>query len=142
MTALKIVEIPEWYDGPDVFVAEDESGVLYLAHRISPPWAPARHQGVKVDRQQVQRLYDGWIGLRELLVEAGEREWWLCEAEGAETRLITQGSCISESGFLPEPGLVMEGPWNSHTLLAPGARTLGLDSPISGSGAAQSAASG
>ena len=139
---MKIVEIPEWYDGPDVFVAEDESGALYLAHRLSLHRAPARHQVVKVNRQQVQRLYDGRIDLRGLLVEAGERGWWLCGGEGAEMRLIAQDSRISESALLPEPGLVMEGPWNSHTLLAPGARTLGFDSPISGSAVGQSAASG
>ena len=138
MTALTIVEIIEWYDGPEVFVAADESGSMYLADCVSRAGAGNRYRVVPVGRDLVRRLYDGGIGLRDAVLEAGAGGWWLWDLDDGE--LIPQGAPISESELLPAPGFTVEGPWNSQDFLEPGARTLGFDAALSGARAGQSAA--
>ena len=140
MTALTIVEIPEWYDGPEVFVAADESGRLYLADSISQPGGGSRYRVVPVGRDQIQRLYDGRIDLRDAVLSAGADGWWLWDPDDGEAELIPQGAPIAESELLPAPGFTVEGPWNSHVFLEPGARTLGFDAPLSAAGAGRSGA--
>lgn len=140
MTSLTIVEILEWYDGPEVFVATDGSGSLYLADCISQPGAGSRYRVVPVNRDQVRRLYDGGIDLRDAVLEAGAGGWWLWDLDDGEAELIRQGSPIAESELLPASGFTVAGPWNSHDFLEPGARTLGFDAPLSAALAGQSAA--
>ena len=49
---------------------------------------------------------------------------------GVKWGLTALDSPITESVLFPDPGYTVEGPWNSHTLLLPGARPLGLDQPL------------
>ena len=142
MTSLTIVEIPEWYDGPEVFVAVDESGRLYLGDCISQSGGGSCYRVVPVDRDQVQRLYEGRIGLRDAMLEAGTGGWWLWEPDKAEAELIPQASPIAESEFLPAPGIKVEGPWDSRAFLEPNARTLGFDAPLSATAGRSGAAAG
>ena len=132
MTALTIVEILEYYDCPLVLLAEDEAGNLYLADSTSEFDALPVYRIVKVDMDQARRLHQGTSDLRSVLIEAGSAEWWLSAPgkDGDSWALTAQDSLITESALFPDPGYTVEGPWNSHTLLKPGARTLGLDQPL------------
>ena len=97
-----------YYDGPRIVLAADEHGSSYIADLVSEDHEADQYRVVPVDSNQLFSYLTGKIDLRDLLLTAGDSEWFLAEplpAPTLEMILAPQAAPIREFGTLPRPGL-------------------------------------
>ena len=97
-----------YYDGPRIVLAADERGISYIADLVSEDHEEDQYQVVPVDSDQLFSYLTGKIDLRDLLLTAGDSEWFLAEplpTPVLEMILAPQAIPIREAGMLPRPGL-------------------------------------
>lgn len=98
------------YDGPQVFEARDPIGGHYLALAVDSRNAEDRYLVVGVPPERLRQFRAGTLDLREMIVEAGQDDWYLAIApDGLDhpLEIERQATPITESGFLPDEGFVL-----------------------------------
>lgn len=112
---VRVTETLAYYDGPRVVVAEDGSGVAYIADHVSEDHEDDLFLVVATSAESLNRLYSGAIDLRGLLLADGTDRWFLGEPirgsgfDGEfDLALEPQGTPIAESDLLPQPGVILQ----------------------------------
>lgn len=100
------------YDGPQIIEARDQIGGHYLAVMVDPSEANDRYLVVGVPPEVLRRFRSGFVDLRELLVTAGQDEWYLARtADLAEPLMLEpQAEPLAGSALLPDQGFILHDP--------------------------------
>ena len=77
MTSIRHTRTLFEYDGPQLFEAHDDDGVLYLALLIEHTEGPDRYVVVEVPPDQLDQFKAGSLDLRELMAAAGSERWYV-----------------------------------------------------------------
>jgi hypothetical protein len=99
-----------YYDGPQVFEAQDLIGGHYLAVLVEPLDGQDRYLVAGVEPERLRQFRSGSLDLRTLLAESGHEEWYLATMSASLDQplgLTPQQTPLAESGLLPEPGFVL-----------------------------------
>ena len=102
-----------YYDGPQVFEACDEGGGRYVSVMLEPASGHDRILVTGASIESLQRFRVGLLDLRSLLLEQGEREWFLAEARGGlegPLALVSQAGSLLDSDLLPDSGFILKQP--------------------------------
>ena len=113
MKTIKLTEILDYYDGIEVFAAQDIGGSPYIALAIDSVDGLERYVVTGAVPERLQQFRSGVLDLRTLLLEAPGGEWYITVADGTiddPLALEPQGGLLAErEEFLPEPGFVLDG---------------------------------
>lgn len=113
MKTIKLTEVLDYYDGIEVFAAQDIGGSPYIALAIDPVDGLGRYVVTGAVPERLQQFRSGGLDLRTLLLEAPGGEWYITVADGTiddPLALEPQGGLLAErEEFLPEPGFVLDG---------------------------------
>ena len=82
MKTIKLTEVLDYYDGIEVFAAQDASGSPYIALAIDPVGGLERYVVTGTVPERLQQFRSGVLDLRTLLLEAPGGEWYLTVADG------------------------------------------------------------
>ena len=112
MKTIKLTEILDYYDGIEVFAAQDAGGSPYIALAIDSVGGFGRYVVTGAVPERLQQFRYGDLDLRTLLLEAPVGEWYLTVADGTiddPLALEPQAGPLAErEEFLPEPGFVLD----------------------------------
>ena len=113
MKTIKLTEVLDYYDGIEVFAAQDAGGSPYIALAIDPVGGLERYVVTGAVPERLQQFRSGGLDLRTLLLEAPGGEWYLTVADGTiddPLALEPQAGPLAErEEFLPEPDFVLDG---------------------------------
>ena len=113
MKTIKLTEVLDYYDGIEVFAAQDAGGSPYIALAIDSVGGFGRYVVTGAVSERLSQFRSGELDLRTLLLEAPSGEWYLTVADGTiddPLALEPQAGPLAErEEFLPEPGFVLEG---------------------------------
>lgn len=113
MKTIKLTEVLDYYDGIEVFAAQDAGGGHYIALAIDSVGGFGRYVVTGAAPERLHQFRSGGLDLRTLLLEAPGGEWYLTVADGTINDPLTlepQGGLLAErEEFLPEPGFILEG---------------------------------
>ena len=113
MKTIKLTEVLDYYDGIEVFAAQDAGGSPYIALAIDSVGGFGRYVVTGAVPERLQQFRSGVLDLRTLLLEAPGGEWYLTVADGTiddPLALEPQAGPLAErEEFLPEPGFVLDG---------------------------------
>lgn len=113
MKTIKLTEILDYYDGIEVFAAQDASGGHYIALAIDTVGGCGRYVVTGAFPERLQQFCCGVLDLRTLLLEAPGGEWYITVADGTiDDPLALErqvGSLAEREEFLPEPGFILDG---------------------------------
>ena len=113
MKTIKLTEVLDYYDGIEVFAAQDAGGSPYIALAIDPVDGLERYVVTGAVPERLQQFRSGGLDLRTLLLEAPGGEWYITVTDGTindPLALEPQGGLLAErEEFLPEPGFVLDG---------------------------------
>lgn len=97
-----------YYDGPQVFEAQDKIGGHYIAMSIAPPEDEYSFLVVGVSPEGLRRFRTGGMDLRTLLLEAEESEWYTLgpelDLDGFMELTTQKGSLAKNKKLLPDEG--------------------------------------
>ena len=99
-----------YYDGSQVFVAEDAIGGNYIAVLVESLDAGDRYLVAGVEPERLRQFRIGALDLRDLLLVRAEEEWYLATASALlEEPIIleVQTQRLSQSSFLPDSGFFL-----------------------------------
>ena len=135
MKTIQYVQTLFYYDGPQVFEARDAIGGHYVAVMVEPENEHDRYLVTGVVPEKLREFRSGKLDLRSLMLDSGDGAWHLAEVEedlDRPLKLLPQPSSLRESGFLPEPGFLLD-PLPSTKLVlqeANGAKNMGHKSEV------------
>ena len=113
MKTIKLTEVLDYYDGIEVFAAQDAGGSPYIALAIDTVGGLGRYVVTGAVPERLQQFRSGGLDLRTLLLEAPGGEWYITVADGTMNdplALETQAGPLAErEEFLPEPGFILDG---------------------------------
>ena len=113
MKTIKLTEVLDYYDGIEVFAAQDAGGSPYIALAIDPVGGLERYVVTGTVPERLQQFRSGGLDLRTLLLEAPGGEWYLTVADGTIDDPLTMetqaGPLVEREEFLPEPGFILDG---------------------------------
>lgn len=113
MKTIKLTEVLDYYDGIEVFAAQDIGGSPYIALAIDSVRGLGRYVVTGTVPERLQQFRFGVLDLRTLLLEAPGGEWYITVANGTindPLALEPQAGPLAErEEFLPEPGFVLDG---------------------------------
>ena len=99
-----------YYDGARIFEGRDRIGGHYVATLIDDANGADTYAVVGVSPESLRRFRSGAMDLKSLMLETPDEQWYIAQPEGGDgvpIRLRSQTSPISESGSLPDDGLVL-----------------------------------
>ncbi len=109
-----------YYDGPQVFEAQDTIGGNYIAVMLEPNEKHTRYVVTGVAPERLRNFRSGILDLRSLMADSDEDEWYLAETTNGldqPLKLMYQSTSLEESGFLPDSDFVLhESPPNEFVL--------------------------
>ena len=113
MKTIKLTEVLDYYDGIEVFAAQDAGGGHYIALAIDPVGGLERYVVTSAVPERLQQFRSGGLDLRTLLLEAPGGEWYLTVADGTINDPLSldpqAGPLAEREDFLPEPGFILDG---------------------------------
>lgn len=113
MKTIKLTEVLDYYDGIEVFAAQDAGGGYYIALAVDYIDGFGRYIVAGAVPERLQLFRCGVLDLRTLLLEAPGNEWYLTVADGAIDDPLTlepqSGTLAAREEFLPEPGFILDG---------------------------------
>jgi len=113
MKTIKLTEVLDYYDGIEVFAAQDAGGSPYIALAIDPVGGLERYVVTGAVSKRLQQFRSGKLDLRTLLLEAPGGEWYITVADGTIDDPLTlepqAGPLAEREDFLPEPGFILDG---------------------------------
>ena len=113
MKTIKLTEVLDYYEGIEVFAAQDAGGSPYIALAIDSAGGFERYVVTGAVPERLQQFRSGGLDLRTLLLEAPGGEWYLTVADGTiDDPLVLEpqaGLLAEREEFLPEPGFVLDG---------------------------------
>lgn len=95
-----------FYDSPQVIELRDVYGGSYVAVLVDDD----RYVATGVSRESLRTFLEGAVDLRTLMLEHGEREWYLSNAAidfAQSMQFELQQGFLSATGFLPEDGFTL-----------------------------------
>lgn len=99
-----------YYDGVQVFEAEDAIGGNYVAVLADSAEATDRYLVVGVPPESLRRFRVGALDLRYLLLENAQEEWYLAslgESLHEPLNLELQSGLLSETLYVPDEGFIL-----------------------------------
>ncbi len=111
MNTITLTEVLEYYDGIQVFSAQDPSGSHYVADLIDSEDGHGRYAVVGLPLENLKRLKAGKVDLRTAMLEASSGRWYIAVAKGSiEDPLLLepQHKTLAETGYLPEKGYFLD----------------------------------
>ena len=110
MVKIKCTDTLIWYDGPQVFEGDDETGQRYIGVRSASK--AMRYLVVRVTERKRQAFLDGRTDLRSVIAEASSKERYTTstvpdENGTNEMALEPFNELPTEKDFLPAPGFRM-----------------------------------
>ena len=99
-----------YYDGPQVFEAQDAIGGHYIAVMIEPENGLDRYLVTGVAPERLRQFRASTLDLRTLLTEGGVEEWYFATvADGLDRPLVLepQTAQLVDSGLLPDGGFLL-----------------------------------
>ena len=99
-----------FYDGPQVFEAQEATGGQYIAVAVEAQNGLDRYLVTSVVPERLRQFRASRLDLWSLLAKAGTGEWYLTTpAAGLDQplALVSQHTSIEASGFLPDAGVVL-----------------------------------
>ena len=124
MKTVKLTEVLDYYDGIQIFAAQDSAGDHYVCDIIDTVGDFDRYAVVGVSPERLDDFRVGRVDLRTILLEAPGGEWYITVADGTIDDPLTlepQRESLAETGYLPDAGffLAEETPaGNAETQLA------------------------
>ena len=113
MKTIKLTEVLDYYDGIEVFAAQDDGGSPYIALAIDSVGGFGRYVVTGAALERLHQFRSGGLDLRTLLLEAPDGEWYLTVADGTIDDPLTlepqAGPLAEREEFLPEPGFILDG---------------------------------
>lgn len=100
-----------YHDGVAVFAGQDSIGGNYVGVVIDTIDTIDRYVVTGVSPVRLRQFRSGMVDLRSLLLEAPNGEWFITQADGAPGEplvLEPQVGLLSDMGFLPEEGFLLE----------------------------------
>ena len=107
MKTIKLTEILEYYDGIQIFAAQDLIGGRYIGELIDAVGNYDRYAVVGVRPERLDDFRAGHVDLRTLLLEYPGGEWYITIPEGTVDDPLTlepQQTPLAETDYLPKPG--------------------------------------
>ena len=111
MKTVKLTEILEYYDGIQIFAAQDPIGGQYVGEMIDTVGDFDRYAVVGVRPERLDDLRSGRVDLRTLLLESPGGEWYITTANGTiddPLALEPQQTPLAETDYLPEAGYFLD----------------------------------
>lgn len=111
MKTIYPTEILVYHDGVAVFAGQDSIGGNYVGVAIDTIDALDRYVVTGVSPARLREFRSGMVDLRSLFLEAPNGEWFITQADGAPGESLVlepQAGLLSDMGFLPEEGFLLE----------------------------------
>ena len=112
MKTIKLTEVLDYYDGIEVFAAQDAIGGHYIALAIDTVDGHGRYVVTGAVPERLQQFRCGVLDLRTLLLEAPGGEWYITVADGTiDDPLALEpqaGPLAAREEFLPLPDLFLD----------------------------------
>ena len=111
MRTIQPTEILAYYDGVEVFAAQDSIGGHYVGAFVDAAGDADRYLVVGVRPARLRELRAGMLDLRTLLLEAPGYEWYLTLVNGDAKQPLTlepQSGSLAATDFLPEDGFLLD----------------------------------
>ena len=112
MKVIRLTEILDYYDGIQIFEGRDAAGGCYVDSLIDQVGPADRYLVTAAAPERLQQFREGRLDLRTLLLEAPGGRWYLSlDREGGDNPLPLelQPGLLTDTDYLPEPGLFLEG---------------------------------
>ena len=102
MKAVQHVATLDYYDGPILFQARDRAGGHYLAVAADVCDGVPVYAVVGVSPKELRDFRCGGVDLRDIMIEAGSKEWYVARASHAldELDLQRQVTPLVDSAYL------------------------------------------
>ena len=113
MKTVKLTEILDYYDGIQLFAAHDPIGGHYVCNMIDTVGDFDRYLVVGVRPERLDDFRTGKVGLRTLLLESPDGEWYITTADGSiddPLTLVPQQEPLAATEYLPDEGFFLEEP--------------------------------
>ena len=111
MKTVKLTEILDYYDGIQLFAAQDPIGGRYVGEMIDTVGDYDRYLVVGVRPERLDDFKAGHVDLRTILLESPDGEWYIATASGTIDDPLTldpQKGVLAETDYLPEDGYYLE----------------------------------
>ena len=111
MKTIRLTEILEYYDGIQIFAAQDPIGGHYVGEMIDTVGDFDRYAVVGVRPKRLDDFRTGRVDLRTLLLESPDGEWYITTPEGTVDDPLTldpQQTPLAETDYLPEAGYFLD----------------------------------
>ena len=111
MKTVKLTEILEYYDGIQIFAAQDAIGGHYVCEMIDTVGDFDRYAVAGVRPERLEDLRAGRVDLRTILLESPDGEWYITTPEGTIDDPLTlepQQTPLTETDYLPEAGYFLD----------------------------------
>ena len=111
MKNIRPVETLVYYDGVEVFVAQDPIGGHYIGMIVDRTDGVDRYLVTGVTPQQLRQFRSGVLDLRTLFLEAPGGEWFTTRADGEPGQSLVlepQSGSILNTDYLPDEGYLLE----------------------------------
>ena len=111
MKTIKLTEILEYYDGIQIFAAQDPIGGHYVGEMIDTVGDLDRYAVVGVRPERLDDLRAGRVDLRTLLLEYPGGDWYITTPEGTTDDPLTlepQQTPLAETDYLPQAGYFLD----------------------------------
>ena len=112
MRTIQPTEILAYYDGVEVFAAQDSIGGHYVGAFVDAAGDADRYLVVGVRPARLRELRAGMLDLRTLLLESPGGGWYLTlvnDNAGQPLTLEPQAGPLAATDYLPEPGFLLAG---------------------------------
>ena len=110
MKTVKLTAILEYYDGIQIFAAQDLIGGNYVGEMIDTVGDFDRYVVVGVRPERLEDFRSGRVDLRSLLLEAPDGEWYITTPDGTidnTLMLAPQQKPLAETDYLPDEGFFL-----------------------------------
>lgn len=110
MKTVKLTAILEYYDGIQIFAAQDLIGGQYVGELIDTVGDFDRYVVVGVRPERLEDFRSGRVDLRSLLLEAPDGEWYITTPDGTiddPLMLAPQQKPLAETDYLPDEGFFL-----------------------------------
>ncbi len=111
MKTVNYLRTLEYYDRPLLFEASDDIGGHYLGMAVDAAEGADAFVVVSVAPERLRRFCAGLIDLRDLVIEAGNQEWYFTNSSNffQPLPLSPQQSSLAASDYLPDAGYFLDG---------------------------------
>ena len=112
MKTITPIEVLVYYDGVEVFAAQDPIGGNYIGMIVDEAGETDSYLVTGVSPEQLRLFRSGALDLKTLLLEAKGDEWYLTRADGEwgdPLVLVNQTTPLATTDYLPDEGLLLDG---------------------------------